>query len=134
MFNRSKAWALALLAAVFVAGGAVAWGLEDWMDDRGRSGRRRGTDGMVAFLDDKLDLRPAQRDSVRAVFVRHRAAMDSIWSEVHPRVDSVRATMRAEISAQLDSAQRERYAQLVARHAHQHRGADSVRDTTGGRN
>jgi Spy/CpxP family protein refolding chaperone len=132
VFNRSKAWALALLVAVFVAGGAVAWGLEDWMGD-GRGGRRRGTDAMVNFLDERLDLTAAQRDSVRAVFVRHRAAMDSIWSEVHPRVDSVRALMRAEISAQLDSGQRERYTQLVARHGHQHRRADSARDTTGGR-
>jgi hypothetical protein len=133
MLNRSKVWAITLLAAVFVAGGAVAWGVEDLVDDRRRDGRRRGTDAMVAFLDEKLDLRPAQRESVRAVFVQHRAAMDSIWREVHPRVDSVRAAMRAEISAQLDSLQRERYAQLIARHGHQHRKADSAKDTTGGR-
>lgn len=133
MFNQSKAWAIGLLAAVFVAGATLAWGFDEWVGDRGRGGRRRGTEDMVAFLDRKVDLRPAQRDSVRAVFVRYRTAMDAIWAEVHPRVDSVRNLMRAEINAQLDSAQRERYARLIAEHEHQRRKADSARDTTGGR-
>ncbi|HXF95756.1 MAG TPA: periplasmic heavy metal sensor [Gemmatimonadales bacterium] len=132
MFNRSKAWALALLAAAFVAGGAVGWGLDEWLD-HGNRGRRRGTDAMVEYLDRQLGLRAAQRDSVRAVFLRYRTAMDSIWSEVHPRVDSLRNLMRAEVSAQLDSVQRERYARLIAERGHQHRKADSAKDTTGGR-
>jgi hypothetical protein len=133
MFNQSNARAIGLLAAVFVAGGTLAWGFDEWMGDSKRGGRRRGTDAMVEFLDRKVDLRPAQRDSVRAVFVHYRAAMDAIWAEVHPRVDSVRELMRAEISAQLDSAQRERYARLIAEHGHQHRKADSAKDTIGGR-
>lgn len=133
MFNRSKAWAIALLAAMFLAGATVAWGFDEWAGDSRRGGRRRGTDAMVDFLDRNVELRPAQRDSVRAVFTRYRAAMDAIWAEVHPRVDSVRSLMRAEISVQLDSAQRERYARLIAERGHHHRKADSARDTTGGR-
>jgi hypothetical protein len=133
MFNQSKAWAIGLLAAVFVAGATLAWGFDEWMGDSKRGGRRRGTDAMVEFLDRKVDLRPAQRDSVRAVFARYRTATDAIWAEVHPRVDSVRNLMRAEINAQLDSAQRERYARLIAEHGHQHRKADSAKDATGGR-
>jgi hypothetical protein len=134
MFNRSKAWAIGLLVAVFAAGAAFGWGAEDWRMGRDRGGRRRSTDGMVLYLARELDLRPAQRDSVRDVFVQYRAAMDAIWAEVHPRVDSVRAAMRAEISTRLDSNQRERYARLLARHEHQHRKADSAKDSTGGRN
>ncbi|MGH7699103.1 MAG: hypothetical protein ACREMJ_01070 [Gemmatimonadales bacterium] len=132
MFNRSKALAVGLLVAVFAAGGVVGWAWEDMVDDRGRN-RRRGTDAIVDYLGRELDFRPAQRESVRAVFVRHRAAVDSIWQEAHPRVDSVRAQMRREISAQLDSGQRERYARLIAERGHQRRKADSGKDTSGGR-
>jgi hypothetical protein len=134
MFNRSKAWAIGLLVAMFAAGAAFGWGAEDWRMGRDRGGRRRSTDAMVHYLDRELNLRPAQRDSVRDVFVRYRVAMDAIWEQVHPRVDSVRAAMRAEISIRLDSAQREGYARLIAKHEHQHRKADSAKDTTGGRN
>jgi hypothetical protein len=133
MLNKSNARAIGLLAAVFIAGATLAWGFGEWRGDSRPCGRRRDTDAMVEFLDRKVGLRPAQRDSVRAVFVRYRAAMDAIWAEVHPRVDSVRNLMRAEINAQLDSAQRERYARLIAEHGHHHRKADSARDTTGGR-
>ena len=135
MFNGSKARALALLAAVFVAGGTLAWGFGEWSDERDRKGggRRPSTDAMVDFLDEEVGLRPPQRDSVRAVFVRYRAAMDAIWAVVHPQVDSVRNLMRAEISAQLDSTQRARYARLIAERGHQHRKADSARDSMGGR-
>lgn len=133
MFNRSKAWALGLLLAVFVAGAAFGWGAEDWRKGRDRGGRRRSTDALVQYLDRELNLRPAQRDSVREVFAHYRAAMDAIWEQVHPRVDSVRAAMRAEISTRLDSAQRERYARLIAKHEHHHRKADSAKDSTGGR-
>lgn len=132
MFNRSKALAVGLLVAVFAAGGVVGWAWEDMVDDRSRD-RRRGTDAIVDYLGRELDLRPAQRESVRAVFVGHRAAMDSLWRAVRPRVDSVRAEMRREISAQLDSVQRERYARLIAERGHQHRKADSGKDTSGGR-
>ena len=133
MFQGSTARAIGLLAAVFVAGATLAWGFDEWVGKSGGGGRRRGTEAMIEFLDKKVDLRPAQRDSVRAVFVRYRAQMDAIWEEVHPRVDSVRSLMRTEINAQLDSAQRERYARLIAAHGHQHRNADSAKDTTGGR-
>ena len=127
MFNRSKLWAAALLIAAFVAGAAFTWALDEWTD-RGPGGRRRDTNAMIEFLDRRLQLRPAQRDSVRAVFVRYRTAMDSLWEAVHPRVDSVRSAMRAEIRALLDSAQAERYARLIARQRHHHHrpgGSDS---------
>jgi hypothetical protein len=130
MFNRSKVWAVALLAAVFLAGAAVAWGVDAWSDRRHHD-RPRGARGVVEYLDDELDLRPAQRDSVHEVFARYRSAMDSIWTAVHPRVDSLRSAMRSEINALLDTAQRDRYAQLIARRGHHHRRLRGARDTSG---
>jgi len=70
---------------------------------------------MVGFLSERLDLTAAQRDSVRAILERHRADLEKIWQEVHPRFDSVRSAMSAEINAQLTPAQRPRYAELERR-------------------
>ena len=131
MLNRSKVLAAGLLAAVFLAGAAVGWGATRWREHP--RGGRRSSEEMVQRLDRHLDLRAGQRDSVRAVFVRYRTVMDSIWSAVHPRVDFLRSTMQSEISALLDSTQRERYAQLIARQRHHHRRGDGATDTTGRR-
>jgi len=88
---------------------------------------------MVAYLTRKLDLTADQRDSVRAVFQRHRAEMDALWNDVHPRLDSLRQAMRGQIAAQLDSARRERYLRLLAKHEHRHRRPARGIDSTGGR-
>jgi hypothetical protein len=119
--NQSKSWAAALLVAVFLAGAAAGWGLH------GTTTRRapRDTQAMVARLAKELDLSATQQDSVRAILDRHRAEMQAIWKQVHPRVDSLRAVLQAEISAQLTPAQQGRYRDLVARLEHQHRGADT---------
>lgn len=137
MFNRSKAWALGLLAAVFAAGIGAGWGLQAWAREAARpgGGGRRGPDAMVAYLARELDLRPPQRDSVRAVFARHRGEMEAIWQEVHPRLDSLRAVMNREISAQLVPDQQARYQRLIAELEHRHRMGDSATgktDTKGG--
>lgn len=128
MFNRSKAWALALLAAVFVAGAVAGWGLQAWADGRG-DGRRgpRGLDATVDYLGRELTLTPAQRDSVRAIFVRHKPEMDALWQAVHPRFDSIRTVTRAEINAQLTPAQQAKYHDMVEAMEQRHRGGDSAR-------
>jgi hypothetical protein len=126
MLNRSKAQALALLVAVLVVGGAAGWGLETWV----HRPRPRGPDAFVNYLTGELKLDSLQRDSVRAVLVRHKPQMDSIWKDVHARVDSLRLVMRKEIFTHLTDAQRTRYLQLVAEQAHQRN--DSTRDTTRG--
>lgn len=126
MFNRSQAWAVALLAATFGAGAVAGWAIQAVADEGGRGGRRRGPDAMVEYLGRELDLTAAQRDSVRAVFSRHKPAMDALWQEVHPRMDSLRQTMRAEISGQLDDAQRERYRALIAELDSKHRHTDTT--------
>ena len=128
MFNRSKAWALALLAAVFAAGAVAGWGMQAWADNRGSERGRgpRGLDATVHHLARELVLTPAQRDSVRAVFTRHKPEMEALWQSVHPRFDSLRAVMRAEISGQLTPAQQVRYREMLAAMERRHHG-DSAR-------
>ena len=126
MFNRSQAWAVALLAVTFVAGAGAGWAIQAVADDRGREVRRRGPDAMVEYLGHELNLSPAQRDSVRAVFARHKPAMDALWQEVHPRMDGLRQAMRAEIAQQLDEQQRERYREMIAEIDARHRHNDST--------
>ena len=132
MFNRSKAWAVALLAAAFLAGATVSWAVRSRRPEPGPRGRGRGSEAMVALLSRRLDLTAEQRDSVRAVFQRHRAAMDALWSDVHPRLDSLRQAMRGQIAAQLDSTRRERYLRLLAKHEHRHRMLGRGIDSMGG--
>jgi len=132
MFNRSKAWAAALLAAAFLAGATVSWTLRSMRPAREPHARGRGSEAMVTYLTRRLDLTADQRDSVRAVFQRHRAAMDALWYDVHPRLDSLRQAMRGQIAAQLDTGRRERYLRLLAKHEHRHRMPGHGSDSMGG--
>jgi len=122
MFNNSKAWAVTLLAAVFVAGGAAGWGIATSRDPHSR----RGPDAMVNYLGDELRLSDTQKDSVRAILARHRPEMEALWREVHPRFDSIRTVIRGEISGQLTPAQRESYVRLLAEQEHQRQRQDSA--------
>ncbi len=134
MLNRSKLAAVGLLAAVFVAGGLAGWGGREAAEHDGR-GPGRGPDAMVAYLSRKLDLSPAQRDSVRAIFARHRPETDSLWARVRPRFDSIKARMRTEIDAQLTPEQRTRHQQLIDQAEHHRKELeDSTKAKAGGRN
>ncbi len=135
MFNRSKAWALALLAVVFAAGLGAGWTMQAWADQRAGGRRPRGASAMVDRLTRDLALTTVQQDSVRAIVERSKQAFDALWREVHPRYDSLKQRTRTEISAQLTPAQRERYLQLIAAREHQHRKEDSAKTSRdGGRN
>src|SRR6266852_5730147 len=125
MLNRSKLAAVGLLAAVFVAGGLAGWGGREAVAHDGLGpGGGRGPDAMVAYLSRELDLSTAQRDSVRAIFARHR-----------PETDSIKARMRAEIDAQLTPEQRTRHQQLIDQAEHHRREReDSTKGKAGGRN
>jgi hypothetical protein len=116
--GRSKIWAGALLIAVFIAGGATGWAVSH--SGVGAPRRGSGPDALTTYLARRLDLDAPQQDAVRAVLTRHHAEMQAIMSTVRPRLDSLRATVRAEISAQLTPAQRERYARLLTELDHQH--------------
>ena len=127
MLNRSKLAAVGLLAAVFVAGGLAGWGGREAAERDGR-GPHRGPDALVAYLSRELDLSSAQRDSVRAIFARHRPETDSLW-----RFDSIKTRMRAEIDAQLTPEQRIRHQQLIDQAEHHRREQeDSTKAKAGG--
>lgn len=127
MFSQSRIWAAALLIAVFVAGGAAGWAVSrSTLSPPPRGG---GPDALTAYLARRLDLDAAQQDAVRAVLTRHHAEMQAIMSAVRPRLDSLRTTVRAEITAQLTPPQRERYARLLVELEHQ-RDERGHRDTT----
>ena len=124
MLNRSKLAAVTLLAAVFLAGGLAGWGGHEAAEhDEGRGPRRRGPDAMVNYLSRELKLNDAQRDSVRAIFQRHRPETDSLWARVRPRFDSIKTRMRAEIDAQLTPEQRTLHQQLIERAEHHEKGS-----------
>ena len=63
-------------------------------------------------LTRNLDLTPVQQDSVRAVLDRYTPAMESLMSEIRPRLDTVRTAMRAEIAHFLDPRQQKEYEQM----------------------
>lgn len=131
MFNRSKAWALGLLAATFLAGLLAGAGTERVIEGRDQSRRGgRSRPGYVERLTSELGLSPTQQDSIRAILERTRPAMEGIWRSVSPRYDSLRAAMQQEIAAVLEPAQSERYQELI-RDWDRRRGGDRPRD--GGR-
>jgi len=133
MLNRSKLSAVALLAAVFIAGGGAGWLVRDSTGRDGRP-RRRGPDAMVAHLTRELKLTPAQSDSVRAIFVRHRPEIEAFWGQVRPRFDSLKTRMRAEIDAQLTPEQRAQHQRLVEEAEHHRKGDSTKAKPEGGRN
>jgi hypothetical protein len=127
MFSRSKAWALGLLTAVFVAGLALGGAAQAWAGRReGPCGRPGGTAAVVRDLTRELSLTTIQQDSVRAVFDRHRSEMEAVWKRVHPQFDSLRQVMRREISAQLTATQQDKYRALLAEHDRRRAAADSA--------
>lgn len=110
MLSKSKVLALLLLVAVaatgFFGGRAAAH-----VGNRGdcRRPQRASFSGM---LQDSLGLSDAQRDSVRAILVRHRADFDAVMESVRPRMDSLRLLVNNEIAATLPADKRDRFEQL----------------------
>jgi Spy/CpxP family protein refolding chaperone len=133
MLNRSKFAAVALLAAVFIAGGAAGWLLRESTGHDNR-GRGRGPDAMVAYLGRELKLTPAQSDSVRAIFARHRPETEALWAQARPRFDSIKTRVRAEIDAQLTPEQRAQHQRLIEESEHHRRGDSTKGKPQGGRN
>jgi hypothetical protein len=131
MLSRSKIAALALLALVFVAGGAAGWGVRE--GGRCESRGRRGPDAMVDRLTRELSLTPAQRDSVRVIFERHHPEFEALWAGVRPRFDSLKTIVRTEVATQLSPDQQARYQRLLEDAEHHRRGDSTKTKADGGR-
>jgi len=109
--------AAVLLAAVFIAGGLLGGAVGRMTTPMGQG---RYPNGMLNHMTQDLGLSPAQQDSIRAVLERWRPAMDSAWSEVRPRIETVRARIRSDIAAQLTAEQRTKYDAMIKRHDEAH--------------
>src|SRR5512135_1039251 len=110
MLSSSKLLAVALLVAVgatgFVSGHATAA-----RDARGCDrGRDRG--GFQGMLQDSLSLSDAQRDTVRAILVRHRPEIRAMMDPIRARMDSLRGRINDEIAVTLTPAQQQRFTQM----------------------
>jgi len=105
--------AATLLAAVFLAGGLLGGALARMLPMAAPS---RDPNGMLNHMTQELDLTGPQQDSIRAILDRYRPAMDSAWSEVRPRIETVRARVRSDIAAQLTPEQRAKYDAMMKRH------------------
>lgn len=122
MLQKSKLYAFGLLAAVFAAGIAVGTGVSAAASDRGERPERRTRERLsyAERLGRELALTPDQQDSVARIVNGYQDSMSGLWSEMRPRMDSVRAHIRLDILSLLDSAQQEQY------RAYMHR-SDSAR-------
>lgn len=118
MTNRPwKAWLL--LLAVFISGALVGGAVGGLRRPMAPS---RDANGMVKHLTEELDLTPVQQDSIKAVLERWKPVMDSAWAEVRPRIETVRANIRSDIAAQLTTAQRAEYDEMIRRHTEARQG------------
>lgn len=108
-----------LLLAVFLAGALVGGVIARL---RPPSLQGRDANGMLRRMTEELDLTRVQQDSIKAVLERYRPAMDSAWAEVRPRIETVRARIRADIAAQLTAGQRAKYDKMMKRHTEPRQG------------
>jgi Spy/CpxP family protein refolding chaperone len=115
--NRSTRSAVLLLVAAFLLGGvvggaAVAFGF----GPGGRSGPHgHDPERFERMLNHELRLTPTQQDSVRNILARHRQAMDSVWQDMAPRIETLRSTIRSEIARQLTPEQQEKFQRMNQR-------------------
>lgn len=107
---------LLLLGALLLGVGIGVAGARWWQHgQRAARGERRGNEAYLERLARDLALAPAQRDSVRTILERYAPRMDSVWADVRPRFETLRAEMRSEIERQLTTEQRRAYGELRLR-------------------
>jgi len=99
--------ALALLAAVFVAGVLAGFGLA-------RALRPRHHLPPPLAMFDQLDLTPEQHQKVDGIFQLHRPELETILGESRPKVRAIQATIEREVRAVLTAEQQSRLDVLEA--------------------
>jgi len=113
--TRSTRTATLLLLVAFLLGTVAGAGVLALSHRPPKPGHSQGASGYLSRLEKDLDLTPAQRDSVGAILKRFEPRMDSIWQDIRPRFETVRAEIRSNINAQLTPDQQRRYADLLER-------------------
>ena len=124
MFKQSKAFAIGLLVAVFVAG--IALGAVGIRWTAGRHAPPRPRVGYADRLAQQLQLTPVQRDSVAAILQRFDPRMRAIFTRVQPQMDSLRQELRNAIKARLTAPQQTAYQQLIERERERFARRDSA--------
>ena len=120
--TKSKLSAVALLVAAFVLG-ALTGGAALALADRGSdAGPKRGDRvSFIERLDRDLALSPEQRQSIELILEQHRPRMDSLWREVAPRFETLRAEVRSELDALLTPEQQVKHQEMLKRRSERHR-------------
>jgi hypothetical protein len=120
--TKSKLSAFALLISAFVLG-ALTGGAALALADRGADARPKRGDrvSFIERLDRDLDLSAEQRESVELILKRHRPRMDSLWREVAPRFETLRAEVRSELNTILTPEQQVKHEEMMERRAKRHR-------------
>jgi hypothetical protein len=126
MFNQSKAFAIGLLVAVFVAGFALGVAGDRWMAQRAEAARRDARGSYAGRLARDLRLSAVQRDSVAAILRRYDPQMRTIFATVRPQMDSLRQQLRNDIRAQLTAEQQATYERLMERDRARYSRRDSA--------
>lgn len=136
MWQRSKIYAVGLLAAAFVAGIAVGTGVSAAASNRTAppepESRERRRPSYADRLQEELSLSPTQRDSVAQIVDGYQDSMAGLWAEMRPRMDSVRVLIRQDIMALLDAGQQDRYRAYMHRTDSARAARDSSQRAEGG--
>lgn len=116
--------AAVLLLATFVLGAAAGAAAMAYASRTPAPAQGRAA-WYLDHLTRSLDLTPLQQDSVKAVIDRYNPAMDSLMSEIRPRLDTVRTAMRAEITRFLDPKQQKEYEEMRQKHERERKAGGS---------
>lgn len=122
--NRSMWKAIGVLAAVFALGavtggaGIAAWNGEERVSAARLGFGPRGERPLQAMMR-RLDLTPAQRDTIRALMEKHaprrRAIMQEMMGSCGQELQKEKALLDSEIRAVLTPEQRKRFDELSER-------------------
>jgi hypothetical protein len=67
----------------------------------------------LAVIEDAIDLRPDQRERIQIILATHQQDVNAAWLEAHQRILATVNEVVADIDAELDPEQSERFQRLV---------------------
>ena len=128
MNGKSKVWALALLAGVFLLGGVTGAAVDRmWIGASATSAARERGDsdndrrrGYIEWLSGELGLTEEQRAEVEVIVERHRGQLSALWREMRPSFEELKSQLRDEIREVLTEEQLKAYEALIQDAAERH--------------